>query len=204
MPAQIWWAKGPQDSFTVNPKTGDVIGQSDGIAEMIFRVKFKQQSQSGNNEQHNNEDARPSAWLGFHDGHFDTEQFARLSFIGAHAGDFAAYGGKLTLGDEIPPLVSAQFRLSQGELSDFHQVFQSGHLRGKPRLWPVVADCSSAVGEPTVGIIGFVAGCVVDTGSDADGSLLVTIQPCLMQTPTALTGAVAQRNPWIGKLLLVR
>ena len=38
-----------------------------------------------------------------------------------------------------------------------------------------------------------------------DGSLLIVVQPCLLQTPTALTGGDnTPRNPWIGKLLLNR
>lgn len=58
-------------------------------------------------------------------------------------------------------------------------------------------------------IVGFVAGTIVDCTRDSDGSLLLVVQPCVLQTPTALVAGVVNndvipRNPWIGKLLLNR
>jgi len=205
LPAQLWWAKGPKDMFTVHPVTGEVLRRPDGIYEMTFRLPADPGPQGGGSgSDEGNGQARRCAMIGFRSLHLSVEQFARLAIEGAGQHDLSAFGGRLTLGDDPPALVPADFALPPREASALCQLFFSRELLGRARIWPVVADCSSAVGAPTVGIIGFVAGCVVDCVMDRDGSLLVVIQPCVMQTPTALTGEVAQRNPWIGKLLLVR
>lgn len=203
-PSQLWWAQGPHDRYTVDPRTGNVSPGKDGIAEMVFRLRGEGNSSSGDDDSH--AEARPSALMGFHEDHLDVDEFLRLAVVGAHAGDFARYGGSITLGDDRPALCPAAFSLNSRELSEIWDTLRRAEVFGRPRIWPVVADCSSVMGgKSTVGIIGFVAGCVAHCEMDNnDGSLIVTIQPCLLQTPTALTDGSAQRNPWIGKLLLVR
>ena len=144
--------------------------------------------------------------MGFRDEHLDVEEFRRMAIIGANDGELARYGGSITLRDEATALCPADFSMDADELFAMWNILREDQVFGRPRIWPVVANCSSVMGgKPTVGIIGFVAGCVAHCEMDNnDGSLIVTIQPCLLQTPTALTDGLAQRNPWIGKLLLTR
>ena len=212
-PSQLWWAKGPQDNFTVEPRTGDVQWGGDGIAEMVFRVRIKKDA-SGDDDDDDGEGksedshskARPAVLMGFHDDHLHIDEFHRMAIVGAHAGDLAPYGGSITLRDDAPALCPAKFSSDADELYGIWNILREEEVFGRPRIWPVVANCSSVMGgKPTVGIIGFVAGCVTQCEmNNEDGSLIVTIQPCLLQTPTALTDGLAQRNPWIGKLLLIR
>jgi hypothetical protein len=103
--------------------------------------------------------------------------------------------------DEHPLLLCAQYRFSSADLNRICQ----GLLRtaAQPRIWPIGANVSTALGRPAVGIVGFVAGSVVECRTQGN-DLVIVVQPCVLQTPTALTDPSAQRNPFIGKLLLNR
>lgn len=204
LPAQLWWALGPQDHFAVDPKHGVVERREDGIAEMVFRLKGEHYQHDPKNEEDPENPPRPCAVVGPSPRHLEMDEFVRMAVLGLHAGDMSYLGGQITLSGEVPALLPCRFQPESDALNTIHDVLLSPRLYGRPRIWPVVADCSSAVGKPTVGVVGFVAGCVVDCGFEPDGSLRIVIQPCLLQTPTALTGRMAQRNPWIGKLLIVR
>ena len=201
-PTQLWWAKGPQDQFSVNPVTGQVTLGKDKIAEMVFRLRLEDDE---NEEPEGGGDARtrPAALMGFHENHLDANDFERMAKTGVQAGDLFAYGGSITTRDDAPALCPCEFELTSQQLNGIYAALRHPDVFGRPRVWPVVADCSSVMGSSTVGIYGFVAGCVADCQMDGD-ELIVTIQPCLLQTPTALTDGMAQRNPWIGKLLLTR
>ena len=215
LPSQLWWARGPYDHWIVDPRTGMVEpghthysssqDGSDGIAEMVFRLKVSDGPTPTGETAH--PEARPSAVMGFRSEHLnDIDAFERMTTLGVHMEDLENYGGSITLGDENPALCPAKFAPTSDDLFAIHNALCHPDVLGRPRVWPVVADCSSITpGSSTVGIIGFVAGCVAHCEMDhSDGSLIITIQPCLLQTPTALTDGSTQRNPWIGKLLLVR
>lgn len=98
-----------------------------------------------------------------------------------------------------PPILPAEYTVTTVNVGDYVSALTP--LIGVPRLFPLgEVDTTSSIA-----IIGFVAGTIVDCRQDPnDDSLLIFVQPCLLQTPTALTRGANLRNPWIGKLLLNR
>ena len=77
-------------------------------------------------------------------------------------------------------------------------------VRGQPRIWLLGTELPSATEVPVLAVGDFLAACVVDVDEDVDGRLTIHLQPCLLQTATAMVRAGQRRNPWIGKLVLNR
>jgi hypothetical protein len=71
-------------------------------------------------------------------------------------------------------------------------------LQGVKRIWPLGKKNQSGSLELT----GFAAGQVVECSENEQGELTLIIQPCLLQTETAILGSGAAENPWIGKLVM--
>jgi hypothetical protein len=191
LPAHIWWARGPQDDFTVDVRRHQIRSGADGIAEMVFRLRGP--AAEGEPEDRN---VRLGAVVSFNSELLSPEQFERLAVLGFNPQDLVAFGGQMETTDDNPLLLAAQSRFSTGQLNRIRQ----GLLRtlARPRLWPVGADVPTGVG-----IVGFVAGSLVEVRVD-DNDLEIVVQPCVLPTPTALVDSTAQRNPFIGKLLLNR
>jgi hypothetical protein len=71
---------------------------------------------------------------------------------------------------------------------------------GQPRIW-TWGDWEAA--DASCRITGFLAARLVDCYLSDDG-LHVAIQPCFLQTCTAMVRSGELRNPWLGKLALIR
>jgi hypothetical protein len=197
-PIHLWWAKGPNDSYTVDPIHRIVSPGADGIAEIVIRVH----SQSSGNPS-NNVKTRRGVLLGFGSGgDCSPASFAQISTFGLTSQDLP-YGELAIVDQNDPPAVAAEYNVDSADLMDICGTLREAEfqLLGAPRIIPLGVPISSS----QVGIVGFVAGTIVHCEQDlGDDSLLIVIQPCLLQSPTALVGGDNPRNPWIGKLLLNR
>ena len=139
---------------------------------------------------------------------------------GVTAADLQTRGGRLLLDDGLarrPPdnrLVLPQLAVTEADLDG-----AGGALRGiigMPRIWMLYENQSDSSGQ-TVLVCGFVAARVMNVqvaGSSKDHSsgpqLVVTVQPCRMTTPLALTergrrdlGPRTLLNPYLGRVRLV-
>jgi hypothetical protein len=193
----LWWAKGPQDEYFVDPVTRAVargIG-GDGIAEMVIRIKSNSAQPAANTVK-----TRRGALIGFGNGDTGPTGVMYHSLAGVSADELPT--GKIDLSDTHNlPAFGAAYNKTQQELTTLRGILTDPRLLGQPRIIPVGASA----GDSSFVFGGFVAGAIVDCMQDSgDGSLLLVVQPCLLQTPTALTGGETPRNPWIGKLLLNR
>lgn len=203
LPDQLWWAKGPRDDFEVDPINEMVYPGGDMIAEMVFRLSVEQEEDEQGEDEDEDDDEftirRCAAvkFLSEPKGESPHRNFPALALAGLGLDELALLNGQITLGDDPPAMLPADFRLQEQDV----EFIKDGLLgiRGRPRIWPVAVDVPGA----EIGVVGFVAGCVVDCFEE-DGELIIVIQPCLLRTPTALTSAESLRNAWIGKLLLIR
>lgn len=196
-PTNLWWAKGPEDNYFVDPFTRQVTPGSDGIAEMVIRIGTDS-SQSATNSVK----TRRGALIGFGNGDTSPSAIVFRGLSGLNADELP--GGEINLSnDQNLPTFPAVYNVSQDDAPAYRTgLINAGpSLIGQPRILPIGAPA----GGSSFVFGGFVAGAIVDCLQDSgDGSLLLVVQPCLLQTPTALTGGDNPRNPWIGKLLLNR
>jgi hypothetical protein len=127
--------------------------------------------------------------------------------IQIHAGlgddDLSRLGGRFIPGVASAIPVSARRISDSGLLAVLREALWE--TRGQKRIWPLgIVRGEGNATDQSCQILGFAAGQVVD-GVDGDaGTFELVIQPCWLQTPTALVGAGNPHNPWIGKLVLVR
>lgn len=207
LPDHLWWAQGPLDAFIVDSRTSTVEPaaygqQGDGIAEMVIRIasarsgepKIKLTTQIG-------------AVVGFGLEQINAQRFNNLSLAGLTRADLQLLDGQLAPLDGAPPRLPVKFRLPSEELNEMCSLLSSEDvpLLGHRRIFPLGGNVVETEAGFAVDIVGYVAGRIVHCRrSTKDDSLIIIIQPCLLQTPTALTGEVVRRNAWIGKLLLNR
>jgi hypothetical protein len=207
-PENLWWAKGPRDEFIVDPEHQQVTpnGGGDGIAEFIIRIPCSDcsgsASESGN--------TRAGALLAFGGAGTGPAAILHVSRFGLHAEDLLPHS-ELNLNDPNNlPIFPANYNGTSDDLADIRAGLLSTDMSlppliGAPRIFPLGAP----YGNDEFVIAGFVAGAIVDCTRDSDGSLLLAVQPCVLQSPTALVAGVVNndvipRNPWIGKILLNR
>ena len=192
----LWWAKGPEDKFLVDLVSRPIVVAPgfDGIAEMVIRIKSDSAQPAANNVK-----TRRGALIGFGNGDTGPAGIQYHCLAGVSADELPS--GKIDLSDPHNlPSFAAAYNVKEDDLTTLRAIFTDPSLIGQPRIIPVGA----CAGDSFV-IGGFVAGTIVDCLQDSgDGSLLLVVQPCVLQTPTALTGGDNPRNPWIGKLLLNR
>ncbi len=205
LPTHLWWSTGPHDYYTVNEKLQVVTGckdapQPDGIAEMVLRIKSHCTDESQNTVK-----TRRGALIGFplNDNPATTapEAIAEVSLYGLELQDLP--NGLIIEHPNTPPSLPAVYNDEPDDLEQICTALLTSNppILGLPRIFPVVDEGD---GGETV-LLGFVAGTIVHCELDlGDKSLLLVVQPCLLQTPTAVVGDGAPRNPWIGKLLLNR
>ncbi len=118
----------------------------------------------------------------------DLGGLARQLRQGVSKQDLAGFGGGLIVpadprglavpggpwnGDEAAP-----------EWDDFREALRALHRQGERRIWPLYIGFDSETGMPL--ITGFVAARIVDI-TEEGGSLNLTLQPCMISTPAAVT-----------------
>ncbi len=201
LPSQLWWAKGPRDKFTVDTAEQAVYPGGDQIAEMVFRLPVQQDDDDEGESEEDEYTIRRCAAVKLlpaaGNGRSPHQEFPALAYWGLGLEELALLDGQITLGDDPPAMLPADFRLRREDVAFIRDGLLG--IRGRPRIWPVATNVPSGIG-----VVGFVAGCVADCFTEKNGDLMIVIQPCLLRTPTALTSAASLRNAWIGKLLLIR
>lgn len=196
--SDLWWANGPVDQFTVDCETGQYkAGAGDNIPEIILRIPTSQPTgDSGVSLP-----KRGVAFLGIASAP-KLGDVIRVIEEGCPAEDLLDIGGQLELDKEEPWLLPVAIGGKRAELEKVRQSLEE--MLGQKRVWPLGLEPLVPVEVPSLHLIGFAAGVLVDCSFDDDGSLLLIVQPCILQTPTALVGECEQRNAWIGKLVLCR
>ncbi|HUT09538.1 MAG TPA: pilus assembly protein TadG-related protein [Thermoguttaceae bacterium] len=194
-------APGRTDRFTVDPLSGDVRQGQDGIGEIELRVRLVAES-SAESAAESAAQAGNASLLSFN-GHGPDYALLREQIVqGLTAEDLETLGGELALDQD------GRLRLSGIDLSNTGQLNKLGQMlldvRGQKRIWPTGKRGSDWRNNAVCEIEGFMAGSVVDGYLETDACLTIVVQPCLLQTCTALVGTGKDRNPWIGKLVLDR
>ena len=189
----FWFHLAGTDDHTVSTRPARVTSGPDGIAE--YALVFDPQQ----------EDATEGVRLArFHtaDPMDPGAQSVVSQILGGYtAADLADCGGQFALDGDGTLLVPGA---SVAGTPDTLPLTALRAILGQPRIWPLGTVSSSAAPAPVYTIGGFVAACVVDADEDGDGRLTIHLQPCLLQTATALVCSGQRRNPWIGKLVLNR
>ena len=207
-PENLWWAKGPRDEFIVVPERQQVTPDNagDGIAEFVIRIPCSDCTGDADDTVN----TREGALLAFGGAGTGPAAILHVSRNGLQAEDLLPHG-ELNLNDPNNlPIFPANYNVTSDDLTAIRAGLLSTdtslpRLIGAPRIFPIGAP----YGNDEFAIAGFVAGTIVDCTRDSDGSLLLVVQPCVLQSPTALVAGVVNndvipRNPWIGKLLLNR
>ncbi len=185
------------DHFSHDARTKEVHGVPDGIREMVLLMRRP----GPTGEEETCEDMVRQIALGAET--LDGVEFRDRVHHGLDAEDLAGLGGGFMRGHAVPspgprdslPLVWIQEALLQ--------------RRGRPFVWPLAVAASAAAtnsGQADLQIVDFAAGAVVDCYfvSGSDSCLAIVVQPCLVQTATAVLRSDGELNPWIGKLVLTR
>lgn len=111
--------------------------------------------------------------------------------------------GKVSLDYPAYPMVS---ELSVGDLNQLKDWLNNLAASGEERIWPIGNSVGSS--STAAEIQGFAAARVVNAKVEDDENgkkvLIVRLQPCLIQTCTALTRSNAPLNPYIGRVVLTR
>lgn len=125
-------------------------------------------------------------------------EFVQQVVAGLDFNALADRGGAIVIdgdGDVDVPLQSA---LAAGQLDDLEAAFSQ--VIGEPRVLPIgLVQGGTGIGE----ITGFMA-VVVTQVNRTDTQIQLSCSSIRMHTSTALVADAAGRNPWVGKLVLVR
>jgi hypothetical protein len=187
------------DAVTLDPVGETLSPGADGIPEFTLQLRC---SDEGGNEEEDGDDRNeaeeqaclvtttPGAnWL---------KVLPRQMAEGLAAEDLVALGGELSLAGPRGLLLAEAKLKGPQELARLQEALRA--TIGKPRAWPVGerAGGSAAVCRAQ----GFAAAAVIGVRRESEDSLTVVVQPCLLQTCTALVGPPWGRHRSIGKLVV--
>ena len=186
---------GAEDRYSVDPRTGGVRQDSDGIGEITLRIRCAAGASATGLE----EGEENACWLSLAGATADSTLLTQQVAEGLAPSDLAALGGGFTLGADGGLLLAAAPAADCGQLVALRQVLLT--IRGQKRIWPLGTFVAS--GEQRLcRVEGFAAGCVADCILETESCLAIVVQPCLLETCTAQVSTSRARNPWIGKLIL--
>ena len=189
--------EGENDNFTVDYRRGYVFDGGDGIPEIIIRANLPGGAGSASQEDSEQNDKFLSLVLS--NNSFNESVRQRETATGLRREDLAQLGGEFSLGYDGTLMLPAVDTLD-GSWCD---VLWS--IRGSIRVWPLGSAAKLANDDPGCQVTGYGAAVVVHTKIDdtvEPAQLVVTLQPALLATSTALTRDNAAENPWIAKLSL--
>ncbi len=185
-------AEDAQDDYMVDVRTGDVVPGADGLPEITLYMPGPAASSDG-------ECPETACVLSL------TGQAPEWGVVEDHVlhgltlEHLAELGGQFALGSDGRLVLATAPQPSANDLSSLRAALLA--VRGKPRVWPVGDRLAESSGGGLCQVVDFVAGSVVACEIE-DGCLKIVIQPCLIETCTALVGEGRSRNLWIGKLVL--
>ena len=186
---------GVEDRYSVDPRTGEVRQGTDGIGEITLRIRCA--AGASPTEQESGE--RNACWLSLAGATADSSLLAQQVTQGLTSGDLAALGGGFTMGDNGQLPLAAAPPPDCGQMVALRQALLA--IRGQKRIWPLGTFLASG-NQRMCRVEGFAAGCVADCLMETESCLAIVVQPCLLETCTALVSNGKARNPWIGKLIL--
>jgi hypothetical protein len=177
-------ASSHNDRITCGSQSGELFSGADGIPEIVLNLAPPSQRSNDDN----------AMLVSFGLTPVDPSTIVRQIFTGYQYEDLIGLGGQVSL-----------LRLGRLWLPE----------QADTAVWDVtLAACQRIIGRTRIlmlgeaardegcQVIGFAAGTVVDAKPLRRGGMSVVMQPSLLITCTALTGERAERNPWLGKLML--
>jgi hypothetical protein len=174
------------DNHSIDPHTRTVSAGPDSVPEITLRIPLAGGSLAA--------DRVTGGWL-LLGGDADYTAIPRQITAGVNSDDLAGLGGELALSAGGSLDVPAALTPDASQATALQAALLAS--RGQPRVWPLGSLSTGGSCQVT----GFAAGCVVDCTVTAD-ALEIVVQPCTIQTCTALLRSGTARNPWIGKLIL--
>lgn len=184
-----------QDKYTVDYRAGIVIPGEDGIAELEFRAPLNGAATGGDTT-----NSKPLYGLLLNPA-ADAAALYRQLLVGVHSADLQVLGGELSIapGGAVALPTFGEF--------DAAWVERLIAIRGQTRVWPLGTPMSETSGSPPVAVENFVAAVLVDARIDTVNqppAIVVTLQPALLATSTALIRDGAAGNPFIAKLMVTQ
>lgn len=183
------------DRFGVESPSTRLLSESDGVPEVVLRLPAMATSASLTDPAR-----EATAWL-LPIGEQPTNSTLLAAQIrdGMIAADLASLGGAFALGEDNSLLLPQQRRHATDALRHVHAALLE--IRGQRRIIPLGMPVVQE-GATFYEVRDFAAGLVVEAVLQSDGMLQITLQPTLMQTPTALVRDGQPRNAWLGKLVV--
>jgi Flp pilus assembly protein TadG len=183
-----WWQQATTPTTTAfndrwqRSEDGTFVPGSDGIPELLFRFGRKDDASAS------------TAWAAAIGGS-TAEDALRQTRYGLNAADLAGYGGRLEVASDQPTYLQP---LALGTSTKEAMVECLQAIAGEPRVWLLGGK------DPQQGlqVTGFAAGQLVQCWDEGAAGVVVLVQPCLMQTSTAIVSDDAPQNPWIAKISL--
>jgi hypothetical protein len=195
-PRPIAGRREDNDRFSVDVRSGDIQLGSDGIPEFTMLIGRSKWNKS------RAETRRGIARVLMIDGEqSDDARIQRQILSGLNTDDLVSFGGQFALTEE-GRLGVTEAAVNTLQLAELRQSLLA--IRGQKRAWPLGARSPDSTGDTQCEVTGFAAGCVIDCRQESNSSLAIVVQPCWLQTCTALTRQGEERNPWIGKLMMTR
>jgi len=187
---------GQNDQYTVNPYTGEVHTGADGIPEL--KLSFATSTDDEDEEDGESSDFMLRlALLG--SGEHSWRTFSSQAHLGLLAEDLSSTAGQIVLPWKVLVEDLSDADDQQFSPTNMRDIFLS--VRGEKRAWPTTRIDSHS-NRQLAEVTNFVAASVVDCRVDSSGGLTIVVQPCFLQTCTALTNRSVSENRWIGKVVL--
>jgi hypothetical protein len=179
---------GDNDRLSVDDRTDSVSDGADGIPEIVLRLTT--------NADHRPIGSTQPVSLG-------VARFERISWeeqcsLGFGTTELAPVGGQIAADEDGQLHFRRLTSLTSSAVETIRQSLLA--IRGEKRIWPL-AEWS---GDTHCRIINFAAARILACDTDPESGLRIVLQPCLLQTSTALVRASSPRNPWLGKIFLTK
>lgn len=187
---------GANDQFTVDYRRGYIFDGGDGVPEIVLRADLAAGPGGAGKES-----AGRFASLVLCRAGWGESLRQREVADGLRRSDLVELGGEFALGPDgtLTLPVVEQFDASWCDVL--------WALRGQVRVWPLGTPASVMGGQAGWQLTGFGAAVICTTRIDdtvEPAQLVVTLQPAMLATSTALTSDAAAENPWIAKLSLTQ
>lgn len=137
--------------------------------------------------------------------YFGKGKLAEQTLQGLTSTDLSDFQGQLKLGwDHLIPIPAAS-HVSSLQQKQLQESLQSLRDKGEARIWPLYRTFAEAGGGMAI-CPGFVAARVAEVQIVSEGTphLLVTLQPAMLITSTAITEPNTEQNSYISKARLLR
>ncbi len=179
---------GVNDRYAVNGRTGEIQFGADGVSEVVLEIQAADEFTSAGN----------ASLVSISGAQSEVANLPECTEFGYSYQDLEYLGGEFALGENGELRLAGTPVAESGVLT----ACQSSLLviRGQKRIWSL-GSWNTKAGQI---VVSFAAGRVLECYNSGEAGLQIVVQPCTLQTCTALVHSSAPPNPWLGKLVLTQ